>query len=88
MHAQLTAALHQLAGQPPDEPITAREAFGESVEICVAAQTTGGHPQSGVEFMQVPAQPVDHPGAFADDILAVIDQQFYLAGRPVKLRDR
>jgi hypothetical protein len=33
--------------------------------------------------VQVPAQPVDRPGAFGDQVLAVVDQQLDLPGRLV-----
>jgi hypothetical protein len=40
-----------------------------------------------VEFVQVPAQPVDGPGAFGDQVVAVVDQQPHLSGWSLKLGD-
>jgi hypothetical protein len=39
--------------------------------------------RSGVELVQVPAQPVDRPGGFGDQVLAMVDQQLDLPGRLV-----
>ena len=62
--------------------------LAEAVDDAVAAQPTGGNPQPGVEFVQVPTQPVDHPGALTHEIPAVIDQQLDLPGGTVQLSDR
>jgi hypothetical protein len=51
-------------------------------------QPPGGAFQVGVELVQVPAQPVDRPGAFGDQVLAVVDQQPDLPGGLVVLGDR
>jgi hypothetical protein len=42
-----------------------------------------GELELGVEFVQVPPQPVDHSGAFAQEVFAVIHQQFQLSRRRV-----
>jgi hypothetical protein len=34
--------------------------------------------------MQVPAQPIDHPGPLGDQVVAVVDQQLELAGGAVQ----
>jgi hypothetical protein len=58
-----------------------------------ATQARTGQPagavfQVGVELVQVPAQPVDRPGAFGDQVLAMVDQQLDLPGGLVVLGDR
>jgi hypothetical protein len=37
-----------------------------------------------VELVQVPAQPVDDPGPFGNQIIAVVGQQTNVAGRPIE----
>lgn len=69
-------------------PVTVARCSGEAVDGAVAAQPAGGNPQRGVEFVDVPAQPVDHPGALTHEITAVIDQQLDLPGGTVQLGDR
>nr|WP_222109302.1 hypothetical protein [Streptomyces cupreus] len=36
--------------------------------------------------MQVPAQPVDHAGAFGDQVVAVVHQQAHVPARVVEVR--
>ena len=48
---------------------------------------TGRRVPGGVELVEVPAQPVDAPGAFGDQVLPVIDQQAQLPGGTVELGD-
>ena len=50
------------------------------VELLVAVQRSLRRVPRRVEFVQMPAQPVDLPGPFADQVLTVIDQQPHLAG--------
>jgi hypothetical protein len=44
--------------------------------------------QVRVQLVQVPTQPVDRPGAFGDQVLAMVDQQLDLPGGLVVLGDR
>jgi hypothetical protein len=74
LHGQLSAAMQQLACQPGNKASDGGQVLAEAVDDAVAAQPAGANPQCGVEFVQVPAQPVDHPGALTHQITAMIDQ--------------
>lgn len=62
---QLLAAFNQGARQAGDKPVEASESYGDRGEVFRAPQSTGWKVPGGVEFMQVPAQPVDHAGRSA-----------------------
>jgi hypothetical protein len=76
---QLLAAFNQGARQAGDKPVEASESYGDRGEVFRAPQSTGWKVPGGVEFMQVPAQPVDHAGPFGDEVVTVVSQQADLA---------
>jgi hypothetical protein len=85
---QRAAALDQVACDPGDGALEAGEAFGEPSEVARVVERPRGGLVAGVEFVQVPAQPADHAGSFAYQVLAVVDEQTQLPLRPVELGDR
>jgi hypothetical protein len=40
---------------------------------------------AGVEFVQMPAQPVDHPGSLGHEVVAVIAEQADITCRAIEL---
>ncbi len=52
----------------------------------LARSSDRGRGPAGVEFVQVPTQAVDRPGAFTDQGFACVDQESDLAVRAVQLR--
>ena len=76
-----------LTNKPRHNAVVAGEGLGELVEDAEAAQPAARDVQGRVEFVQVPAQTVLDPGALADQVAAVIDQQPHLAGWAVELGD-
>jgi hypothetical protein len=59
------------------------EPGGEPIQPAEPAQASCGELKLGVEFVQVPPQPVNHSGAFAQEVFAVTHQQFQLPRRLV-----
>ena len=74
-----------LAGDPGDHPVQARQAGGDGVDVAVAGQRPGRRVPGRVELMEVPAEPVDAPGPLVDQVFSVIDQQAQLPGGAVEL---
>ena len=55
-----------------------------ALQVLGPPQGPGGRFLAGVEFVQVPAQPVDHPGPLGNEVVAVVTEQSHLAGGAVE----
>ena len=58
------------------------------VEVLVAGQRSCRRVPARVELVEVPAEPVDVPGAVADQVFSVIDEQAELPGGAIELGRR
>ena len=63
------------------------EDAADAIECGVAVQP-GGQFEVGVQFVQMPAQPVDHAGALGDEVLAVVDQQSHVTAGSIEVCGR
>jgi len=62
-------------GPGGDQPVDALQTSSGRGQVFGPPQTARRGLPGRVEFVQVPAQPVDDPGALGDEVLAVADQQ-------------
>jgi hypothetical protein len=73
--AKAAAAAEQLACGPQlNRVLAASKLPAEAVEPDGAIEGAELHPESRVELMEVPAQPLPAAAAFVDEIVAVVDQ--------------
>lgn len=70
---ELASSLEQLARELGDQPVDAAELFKHPVDVALAAERSRGWLEPWVEFVQMPADPVLHPCALADQRIAMID---------------
>ena len=56
-----------------DGPVEFAQMVGDEFDDAVAAQAAGGHVQLGRDLVQMPADPALHPGALADQVVAMVD---------------
>lgn len=59
--------------------------MADPVEVADAVQVSSRRVPVSVEFVQVPAQPVDHPGAFGQEVFAVVDEEADVAVVPIQV---
>lgn len=59
--------------------------LSDVVEDHVAIDRTGGRDERRIEFVKVPAEPVDIPCSFCDKVFTVISEQADLAFGAVEL---
>jgi hypothetical protein len=77
--AEAATASEELACDPRLERLRAAgELAAESFEPDRSIESTERHQEAGVEFVQVPAQPLLAATPFVDQVVAVIDQQLQL----------
>ncbi|GHJ54302.1 hypothetical protein Nm8I071_36090 [Nonomuraea sp. TT08I-71] len=87
LQGQLTTSLGDRNGEAGDEAGQTGETLADAVEVADAVQRSRGRVPVAVEFVQVPAQPVDRPGAFGDEGFAVVDEEPDVAVGSVQVRD-
>src|SRR5262249_46173936 len=71
-----------LGGRCPDGP----QPGPDGCEVGGAAQRASWRVPVRVELMEMPAEPVDVPGAFFDQVLTVIDQQPQVTAGAIEVR--
>ena len=76
------------ASRPTSEAGSASSRVCHPVLVPAQVQAPGGQVELGVEFVQVPAQPVLRLGAHLHQVLPVVDQQLQLPGGMGVLRPR
>ena len=74
------------AGESGDNAVELGQPSRDGGEVFGPPECPGGRFVAGVEFVQMPTEPVDYPGPLSNQVVSVVTEQSNIAGWAVELR--